>query len=53
MFKDLLLIKQEESQSDGSSIGEVKLLDPSSAIKAAIIPEKSDLGIYKAAFNKD
>lgn len=53
MFKELLLIKQKESQSEGPSIGEVKLLDPSSATKAAIKPDKSDLGTYEAAFDKD
>ncbi len=53
MFKELLLIKQKESQSDGPCIGEVKLLDSSSATKAAIKPDKSDLETYEAAFDKD
>ena len=50
VFRELLALQEAEYNRPAPSIGKVILLDPNSARKADISPDKSDLGTYEKAF---
>jgi hypothetical protein len=50
MFRELLALQEAEYNAPAPSIGKVVLLDPNSAKKAEIKPDKSDLSAYEKAF---
>lgn len=49
-FRELLALQEREHAAPGTPVGKIILLDPGSAKKAAISPDKSDLDTYEKAF---
>jgi transposase len=50
MFRELLALQEMEHTDPATPVGKIILLDPGSAKKAAIQPDKSDLDTYEKAF---
>lgn len=51
VFSDLLKLYEQESKQEHAPTGKIILLDPNSSRKAAIQPDKRDLGDYEKIFN--
>ncbi len=50
MFRELLALQETENTDPVTPVGKIILLDPCSAKKASIQPDKSDLDTYEQAF---
>ena len=50
MFRELLAFQETEHKYPEPALGKIILLDPASAKKASIKPDKSDLNDYEKAF---
>ena len=51
VFRDLLKMHEQENKEEYTQTGKIILLDPNSTRKAAIQPDKRDLGDYEKIFN--